>query len=134
MEYESDSYKNCNWCAQNHPQRFGKDTGRLGNRRTSGDYGIIKIGQITEKIPGDLKRFAVSQTLVQNSQLRQVGKTLIKVVINYNNNNWNNLVYSDDITAQIGSDELANSKIMVPYDLYIILPEFEIKTNHPELD
>ena len=39
------------------PKGLIKRTGRLGNKRTSGDHpddSIIKIGQNTEKIPGDL--------------------------------------------------------------------------------
>ena len=37
-------------------KRFGTGTGGLGNKRTNGDhpnYSIIKIGQNTEKSPGD---------------------------------------------------------------------------------
>ena len=42
---------------------IGKGTGTLENKRSSRDhpdYSIIKIGQNTEKSPGDLRRFAVS--------------------------------------------------------------------------
>ena len=65
MKHENDSDPNCNWCAQNDPQMLGKGAGRVGNRRTGRDhllYSIVKISQNTEKSPGDLKRFAVSQT------------------------------------------------------------------------
>ena len=51
---------------RNNPQRIGKGFGRLGNKKTSGDhpdYSIIKIGQNTEKSPGNLKRLALTQTL-----------------------------------------------------------------------
>ena len=64
MEYEVNGDTNYNWCAWNNPQRISKRTGRLGNKRTSGDdpdYGI-KISQNTEKSPGDLRRLAVTQT------------------------------------------------------------------------
>ena len=47
-------------------------TERLRIQRTSGDhpnYGIIKIGQNTEKIHRDLRRLAVTQTSVKNHQL-----------------------------------------------------------------
>ena len=43
--------------------RIGTGTGGLKNNRTSGDhpdYSIAKIGQNTEKIPEDLRRFAVT--------------------------------------------------------------------------
>ena len=42
-------------------------TGELGNKKTSGNhpnYSMIKIGQNTEKSPGDLRRLAVTQALV----------------------------------------------------------------------
>ena len=60
-------------------KRFGTRTGGLGNKRTSGDhpnYSIIKIGQKTEKSPGDLKRLALTQTPVENHQLTPVWKTI----------------------------------------------------------
>ena len=41
----------CNLCTRNNPQRIGKGTGRLGNKRASGDHpdnSIIQIGQNTE--------------------------------------------------------------------------------------
>ena len=40
-------------------RRMNKGTGRLGNKRATGDhpnYGIIKIGQNSKKSPGVLKR------------------------------------------------------------------------------
>ena len=40
---------------------IGKGSGRLGNKKIRGDfpnYSIIKIGQDTEKSPGDLGRLA----------------------------------------------------------------------------
>ena len=63
MEYESDDYTNCNWCSWYNHQRIGTWTGRLGNGRTSRDhpnYGIVKIGQNTEKSPGDIRRLTVT--------------------------------------------------------------------------
>ena len=51
-----------------------KGTGRLGNKRTSGDhpdYGIIKIGQNTEKSPGDWSRLAVTQIPVENQLVQE---------------------------------------------------------------
>ena len=50
----------------------------LGNKRTSEDhpnYSIVEIGQNTTKSPGDLRRFAVTQTPVENHQLTLMGKT-----------------------------------------------------------
>ena len=46
--------------------------GGLENKRTSGDhpnYYIIEKGRNVEESPGDLKRFAVTQTPVKNHQL-----------------------------------------------------------------
>ena len=62
-EYEGDSDTSSNWCARNDPEALSKRTGRLRNLRTSGDdldYSIIKIGQYTDKSPGDLRRLAVT--------------------------------------------------------------------------
>ena len=56
-----------------------KWTRKLGNQRTSRyypEYRIIKIGQNTEKSPGDLRRLAVTQTRVRNHQLTLMRKTL----------------------------------------------------------
>ena len=54
MEYESDGDTNCNWCTWSNPQRIGKGTGRLENKRISKDLpdnSITEIGQNTEKSP-----------------------------------------------------------------------------------
>ena len=49
-----------------------KGTGRLGNKRKSGDHPnyIIENGLNTEKSPGELRRFAVTQTPKKNHQLK----------------------------------------------------------------
>ena len=47
-----DGDTNCGWFIWDNPQRTGKETGRLGNKRTSKnhpDYSNIKIGQNTLK-------------------------------------------------------------------------------------
>ena len=78
VEHESDVYTNYNWYFWYSHQRINKGTGGLGNR-TSGDhqnYCIIEIGQNTEKSPGDLGRFVVSQTTIKDHQLTLMGKTL----------------------------------------------------------
>ena len=46
-EHERDGDTNCKWWAQNNSQKIGKETRRLGNKRTRRhhpDYNIIKIG------------------------------------------------------------------------------------------
>ena len=61
MEHEGDGGTNCNWCAWSDPQRLGRD----GNRRMNKDhpnYWINKIGQNTEKSPGDLRSLAVTHS------------------------------------------------------------------------
>ena len=72
---------NCNWCSGNNPQRFDKVSRRLRNQRTSEDhsnYCIIEISKSSKKSPGDLRRFAVIQTPVNNHQLMLMWKTLRK--------------------------------------------------------
>ena len=54
---------------------FGIRTGRLGNKRKSEGYpnnSIVEIGQNTKKSPGDLRRLAVTLTLVKNHLLTLV--------------------------------------------------------------
>ena len=78
-EHEGNGDTNCNWHTWNNLQRIGNGSGSLGNKRTSGDhpnYSIIKIGQNSQKRPGDLRRLAVKQTPVENCQLTLVGKSL----------------------------------------------------------
>ena len=61
---------------------LGTGTGSLGNKKTSGEHpndSFVEIGQNTEKSPGDLRRFAVTQTPVENHQLILVQKTLKRV-------------------------------------------------------
>ena len=75
MEHESDGYTNCNWCTWNDPQRFCKKAGGIRNRRTYEEHSsrtIVKVGQYTEKSPGDLRRLAVTQTPVKDHQLMLV--------------------------------------------------------------
>ena len=69
MEHESGGDTNYNWSTWNNPVKIVKGTGRLGNKKTSGDHPHynIKIGKNT-KSPEDL-RFAVIQTPVRNHQL-----------------------------------------------------------------
>ena len=54
------------------PTCLGMGQRRCRNQRMSGDYpdySIIKMGQNTEKSPGDLRRLAVSQNSVNVHQL-----------------------------------------------------------------
>ena len=77
LEHESDNDTNCNWCTQYRHQKIGTGTGRLGNKKTSGDhpnYRIAEINQNTKNSPGDLRRLAV--TSVENHLLTLVRKTL----------------------------------------------------------
>ena len=81
VEHESDVYTNYNWCSCYSHRRIVKGTEGHGNKRTSEDhpnYSIIKIVQNTEKSPGDLWRFAVTQTSVKDHQLMLMCKTLKK--------------------------------------------------------
>ena len=53
-------------------QRMGTRNGGLGNKSTTGDhlyYSNFFIGQIPENRPGNLRRFAVTQTLVINDRI-----------------------------------------------------------------
>ena len=79
MDHDTDGNTDCS-CY--NPKLIGTDTGRLENKRTSRDHNdnsIIKIGQNTEKSPGDLRRLAITQTPVRNYRLMLVLKTLKKM-------------------------------------------------------
>ena len=57
------------------PLRLGKGARTDGNKRMNrnhSNYRIIKIGQNTEKILGDLRKLAVTQTPGENHQLMLV--------------------------------------------------------------
>ena len=65
-------------------QRFGKDPGRVGNRRTNlhfQNYSIIKFDQNTEKSSRNLKRLPVIQTPVKDHYLTLAGKTKKYIMI-----------------------------------------------------
>ena len=60
------------------PQRIGKGARRDSNRREKRDhpnYSTVEIGQNTEKSSWDLRRLAVAQTPVKDTQFRLVWKT-----------------------------------------------------------
>ena len=57
VEHEDDGDTNYNWRTWNEVKRFGKGAGSIGNQRMNRDhpnYSIVKIGQNTQKSPGDL--------------------------------------------------------------------------------
>ena len=59
-------------------RKTGKGTGGLGNKRKSGNhanYCIIKISQIPEKNPGELRKLAVTQTTVKSHKITPMWKT-----------------------------------------------------------
>ena len=63
------------------PRRQEKKTGEIENQRTNRVYpnnNIAEIGQNTEKSPGNLRRLAVTETLVNDHLLKLVRKTLKK--------------------------------------------------------
>ena len=67
----SDGDTNCSWRTRYCHQRTWTRNGRLGNKGTSGDhpnYSIVEIGQNTKKHPRHLRRLAVTQTPIENSQ------------------------------------------------------------------
>ena len=73
MEHENDGDTNSNWCARYGHQRFGARTGGLGNERTREAHSndnIVKINWNTKKGPGDLRRLAVTQMLVEDLSKR----------------------------------------------------------------
>ena len=96
MEHESDVYTDSNQFSWDCHQRNIKETGGIGNKRTSGDHPnhcIIEIGQNTEKSLGDLRRLAVAQTSVKaNTDVKNS-----RGVNNNNNNNNNSEISAEEI-------------------------------------
>ena len=77
-KHESDGDTSCNWCSWCNHRRISRGIGGPGNKRTKRDhrnYCIIEIGQNTEKSPGDLRRFVLTQTPVICHQLTLMWKT-----------------------------------------------------------
>ena len=77
MEHGSDSDTNYNWFSRNDHQKLDKRPVRVRNRRTSQDHSnksTGKIGQNTEKSPGDSRRFAITKSPVKDHQLTLVWK------------------------------------------------------------
>ena len=70
---DDDTY--CSWYTWNGPHKSEKESGTDGDQRKNlenPDYGITEIGQNTEKSPGDLKRYAVTHSLLKADQLTLV--------------------------------------------------------------
>ena len=77
-KHEGDNYTNFDWCFWYSHRRIIKGIGGLGNKRANGDHpnnSVIENGQNTEKGPGDLRRLAITQTLVKFHELRLMWKT-----------------------------------------------------------
>ena len=77
-KHEGDSDTSCNWCTWNDPQRLSKRVGGVGNQRKSQNhpnYSIVEVSQDTENSPGDLRRFAITQTPVKDHHLTLRWKT-----------------------------------------------------------
>ena len=74
---------NSHRCAWYSHQRIGKRSGGNGNKRSSVEhpnYSTVKIGQNTEKSPGDLRRLDVTQTplkkLSANAGMKKYKQTI----------------------------------------------------------
>ena len=71
MEYVKEVYANYNWSSRYSHRKFIKGTGEHGNKKTSGNhpnYYNLEIEHNTEKSPGDLRRYAVTQSPVKDHQ------------------------------------------------------------------
>ena len=89
-EHEGYSETNFSWHSCNSHQRLEKGSKRIGNHRKNQDhseYSIVEINQNIQKSPGDMRRFIVTQALVNDHQLMQVWKTHKQ----WNNNSYNNI-------------------------------------------
>ena len=72
VEHESNNCANCDWCVRHSNQSIIKRPGGLGSWQISRDYpndSFAEDGQNTETSPGNVRRLAVTLTLVKNHQL-----------------------------------------------------------------
>ena len=78
IKHQGDDNTNWNRCVLYSHLSIGTGTGRLENRKSGDyqDYSIIKIGQNTEKSPGDLGNLAGTQITVRNNQRTLMWKIL----------------------------------------------------------
>ena len=77
---------NCKWNARYSQHRIILGTGRLGNKKKSGNHPnhrIIEIDQNIGNIPGDLREFAFSKTPVEKPSANDVVKKpqMTKIII-----------------------------------------------------
>ena len=87
MEYGGDNYTDCDWCFWHGNQTIIEGPGRFRSWRPSWDHqnnSIIENGQNTEKIPGNLRGLAVTQSPVKDHQSTLMWK---KLMSNNSNNN-----------------------------------------------
>ena len=69
MGHEDDSDTVCNWGTWDNPKKIGKGIGKIGYKRISGDDSVIEMSQNSGKRPGDLRRFAATQTPVKDGSV-----------------------------------------------------------------
>ena len=74
MEHVDDGYSICNYDTLKGPKSPERKAGEKKNNLDHTDYIIIKIGEYTGKSPRDLRKLAVTQTLVKYHQLTQERK------------------------------------------------------------
>ena len=74
VEHERDDNTNCNWHARYSLQRTGKNTGR--RIEAIQIMVLLRSNRILKKCPQDLRRFAITQTWVEDHPLTLVWKTL----------------------------------------------------------
>ena len=109
-------------------QRIGKGAGRQWNKRTSGDNPeskIIRSSKNFEKTSGDLRRFAVTQTPVENQQQTLVWKTVKEIIIIIH---WEMCrKFQFDHTNKRYMD---NPEPVLENDTHKLLWDFNIQTDH----
>ena len=80
MKHGDDGDTNCSWCTWNGPQGLGKMIGTIENQKKNRDhrnFDIVKIGENTEKSPGDLR----TPTSVKANQITLLQKLARREII-----------------------------------------------------
>ena len=151
IEHEGNGDTGYNWYVRNDSQSLGNSDRKArynSSIREHRNYSILKIGQNTEKSPGDLRRLAVTQTPLKDRQQVLVWiARLIIIMIKMRRNIWKEiddyssiyLTYSQFLFSESYSCK-SQKLLLIVGDLllksfcfaafFFCLPRYLIKTSH----
>ena len=87
MEHGGDGDTNFNWCAWNNPQRIGRETGRLGNKRTIQTTALLRSARILRRVlvtcyhSNSSEKKSSANAGVKNSQRSKITKMMTMMIM-----------------------------------------------------